>query len=44
MTAILNFYPQYSQDTQQVTNILIRKKSGDCNTYPFNVSISNAYK
>ena len=25
MTAILNFYPQYSQDTQQVTNILIRK-------------------
>ena len=43
MTAFLNFYPQYSQDTQQVTNILIRKKAGDSNTQPFNVSISDAY-
>ena len=45
MTAILNFDPQYSQDTQQVpNNILIWKKSSDCNTQPLNVFISDAYK
>ena len=27
MTAILNFYPQYSQDTQQETNDILNGKS-----------------